>query len=81
MHMRAALIPLATALAALASVSTAQAGMNNIHVNPALAPHPIPTIPNVTTRSLIIDTQLRLNCYTTRERNKQGVWVPRTRCN
>ena len=80
MRMRAALTPLATALAALASVSTAQAGMNNIHVNPVL-PNANPRIPDVTTRSLTIDSQLRLNCYTTRERNKRGVWVPRTRCN
>lgn len=81
MRLRAAPIMLATALAVLASVSMAQAGMNNINVNPALAPHPIPTIPNATTRSLTIDSQLRLNCHTIRERNKQGVWVPRTRCN
>lgn len=80
MRMRAVPITLA-ALAALFSVPAAQAGMNNINVNPALAPRAPPAIPDARTRSLTIDTQLRLNCYPVRERDERGAWMTRTRCN
>ena len=78
MRFRTAQITLATALAAVFSVSAAQAGMNNINVSPALAS---PRIPDVKMRPLTIDANIRLHCYHTRERNELGVWVHRTRCN
>lgn len=82
MRLRTASITLAAALAAILSVSAAEAGMNNINVNPGLgSPRATPSIPDVKVRPLMIDAQIRLHCYHTRERNELGVWVHRTRCN
>jgi hypothetical protein len=78
MRLRTASMALATALVATVSTSTAQAGMNNINVNPGLAS---PRVPDVRPRPLTIDANIRLNCYTIRERNELGVWVRRTHCN
>lgn len=81
MRLRTAAIMPAAALATVISVSVAQAGMNNVNMNPVLAPRAPPTVPDVRARSLSIDSQLRLSCYPVRERDERGVWVPRTRCN
>ena len=78
MRFRAAQITLAAGLAAAFSVSAAQAGMNNLNVNPALAS---PHIPDIRPRPVTIDANIRLHCYPSRERNDRGVWVRRTRCN
>jgi len=78
MRFRTAQITLAAALAAAFSVSAAKAGMNNINVNPGLAN---PRVPDIRPRPLMIDANIRLNCYTLRERNELGVWVRRTHCN
>ena len=81
MRLRRATITLATALAAVFSVSAAaQAGMNNISVSPAMGPR-TPSIPDVKARPVTIDANIHLHCYPTRERNELGVWVHRTRCN
>ena len=81
MRIRSAPIMLAAALAATLSVSAAQAGMNNLNVNPGLnAPHVTPSIPNVKPRVLTIDSVLRFNCYRGRERTADGGWVSQTHC-
>lgn len=81
MRLRNASIMLATALAALVSVSAAEAGMNNLNVSPGLGPRVTPTIPDVKARPHMIDAKIRLNCYHTREPNELGVYVHRARCN
>jgi hypothetical protein len=78
MRWRSAPITLAAVLAAVISVSAAEAGMNNLNLGPGLAPR---AIPDVTARRLMLDANIRLHCYPTRERNELGVWVRRTRCN
>ncbi|MGQ0686151.1 hypothetical protein [Bradyrhizobium sp.] len=81
MRSRTASITLAAALAAVLSVSAAQAGMNNLNVSPGLSPRATPSIPDVKVRPLMIDARIKLHCYYTRERNELGVWVTRRHCN
>ncbi len=78
MRFRTAQITVAAALAASFSVSAAQAGMNNINVNPGLNSL---RMTDIKPRPLTIDANIKLHCYPTRERNELGAWVHRTRCN
>jgi len=85
MRMHTARVALAAILVAIlaggpVAATSAQAGMNNIAVNPALPPH-VPAIPDVRPRSITIESHSRLNCHPVRERDERGVWVTRTRCN
>ena len=81
MRMRTAPVALAATLAATVSIAPAQAGMNNIAVNPAVGPRVIPIMPDLKPRPLTMDSQSRLTCQPFRERDERGVWVTRTRCN
>ena len=80
MRMRTAPMALAATLAAIASVASAQAGMNNIAVNPTVGTRAIPIMPDLKPRPLTMDSQSRLNCHPVRERDERGAWVTRTRC-
>ena len=81
MRSHVASITLAAALAAILSISAAQAGMNNLNVGTALSPRVTPSIPDVKVRPHMIDARIQLHCYYTRERNELGVWVTRRHCN
>ena len=80
-------IALATAFAAMMSISATHAGANNVNFA-ARSPNTIhslpnlPNVPDVKVKPQLIDARLKvLHCYYTRERNELGVWVRRTHCN
>jgi len=78
---RPATIALAAALAAMISVSAAQAKMGNINLAPKLGiSHATPSMPDVKAHPVRIDARIKLNCYHTREPNELGVYVRRTHC-
>jgi len=76
MLMKAILIALGTAAAAMVSIPAAQAGMNTINLATPRMPNP----PGITMRPQMIDARIKLHCYFTRERNELGVWVTRRHC-
>ncbi|MBR1123909.1 hypothetical protein JQ628_20445 [Bradyrhizobium lablabi] len=73
MSARTASLALA-AVAALVSVSAAQAGMNNLNLNTPSLPRPIDVRPRM------IDAKIQLHCTFRRERNESGAWVERRYC-
>lgn len=78
------MITLATAVAAIASVSVAQAGVGNANFagSKSVMTRPIPTPPRVQDRPQLnhIEAKIKLHCYHTREPNELGVYVHRTHC-
>ncbi len=80
MRLRTVSIMLAAALAAVLTVSAANAGMNNLNVSSGLSPRTTPSIPDVKVRPHMIDARIKLHCYYLRERNELGVWVTRRHC-
>jgi len=76
-------ITLATAIAAIACASVAQAGVGNANFagSKSVMTRPMPMPPRVQDRpQLNVGMKIKLNCYHTRERNESGVWVHRTHC-
>jgi hypothetical protein len=76
------LITLATAIAAIACASAAQAGIGNANFagSKSVMTRPTPMPPRVQPQIHRIEPRIKLNCYHTRERNELGVYVHRTHC-
>ena len=75
-------ITLAATLAAMISMSAAQAGMGNANLGGSGMNNTrvTPSMPDVKAKQPTIDAKIKLNCYHTRERNELGVYVHRTHC-
>jgi hypothetical protein len=77
--MRTAIAILA-AMIALSTVAHAKSANSGYAGSGSVSSRPIPTPPRVQGTPTMIKSNLKLNCYHTRERNKMGIYVHRTHC-